>query len=250
MWVAGKSRDPEGPPAAPGAAFGDTGASLHAFGAVSAALYRREKDGKGEYIDIALLDALFDQIDSAIEIHVMSKGKDDSALLSSVLSGKNGYATIAFGTSDAEWEKLAHVMGRSELLEDERFSHIKHRIKHIDAIYQYVEEWLHGFEDIDDALTLLEKAGIVNARILSVAEALEHPQIKARNMMVEIDHPALGKIPVVNSPFRLKNSEAGLAGLPPELGEHNEEILTRYAGYPVEDIKNLEQDGVLYRKQS
>lgn len=249
MWIAGKAMGPDAPPVAPGAAFGDTGASLHAFGAITAALYRREKDGKGEYIDIALLDALFNQIDSAIEIYVMSKGKDDSALLSSVLPGKNGYATIAFGTSDADWQKLAHVIKRSDLLEDDRFSTIKDRIQHIDTIYQLVEDWLQGFENIDDALILLENAGIVNSRILSVAEAIEHPQIKARKMMVEIDHPILGKLPVINSPFRLRNSYASLAGLPPELGEHNMEILTKLGGYSKDDIKNLEQDEVLYQKR-
>jgi len=248
MWVAGKVKDRTAPPVAPGAAFGDTGASLHAFGAISAALYRREKDGQGEYIDIALLDSLFDQMDSAIEIHVMSEGRDDSALLSPVLAGNNGYATLAFGTTDADWKQMARIMDRPDLVSDERFSTIKQRIEHLDAIYKFMEAWLKEFDNIDDALRLLDEAGIVNARILSIPEAVEHPQIKARHMMVKIDHPVLGKVPVVNSPFRLKHSEAGLAGLPPELGEHNEEILNRLGGYGLEEIQELEEEGILYRK--
>lgn len=250
MWIAGKANDGDAPPMAPGAAFGDTGASLHAFGAISAALYRREQDGLGEYIDIALLDSLFDQIDSAIEIHIMSEGKDDSALLSPVLKGSNGYATIAFGTPDTEWQKLTRVMGRPDMVTDERFATIKQRIKHLDTIYTLIETWLQGFEHIDDALGLLEEAGIVNARILSVPEAIAHPQIKARQMMVEIDHPVLGKVPVINSPFRLKNSTAGLTGLPPEIGEHNAEILTRLGGYALAEVETLETEGILYRKSN
>jgi len=250
MWIAGKEHDRSAPPTAPGAAFGDTGASLHAFGAICAALYRREKDGQGEYIDIALLDALFDQIDSAIEIYIMSQGQDDSALLSSVLMGSNGYATIAFGTSDAEWRKLTQVMGRPDLVTDERFASIKARVQHLDSLYALIEKWLQGFANIDDALRLLEEDGITCARILSVPEAIAHPQIKAREMMVEIDHPVLGRLPVVNSPFRMRNTRAGLTGLPPELGEHNAEVLRRLGGLTSAQIQTLEAKGVLYRKEN
>jgi CoA:oxalate CoA-transferase len=80
MWVTGKNENPDAPPRPPGAAFGDTGASLHAVGAICAALYSREKTGIGEYIDISLLDAVFDQQDSAIEIYTLSDGKETAAI--------------------------------------------------------------------------------------------------------------------------------------------------------------------------
>lgn len=248
MWVAGKNRDPDAPPVPPGAAFGDTGAALHAFGAICAALYRREKDGSGEYIDIALLDSLFDQMDSAIEIFVMSNGSEKRAILSPVYKGRDGYATIALGVSDREFRNLAEVMNRPGLLEDDRFSSVQKRGENLDALHALIDEWLQMFEHIEDALSLLEKAGIANSKILSIREAIEHPQIKAREMMVEIDHPVLGKVPTVNSPFRLKHSWAGLEGLPPELGEHNEEVVVALAGYSPEEIRELEKEGVLFRK--
>jgi len=249
MWVAGKNRNPDAPPVAPGAAFGDTGASLHAFGAISAALYRREKDGLGEYIDIALLDSVFDQIDSAIEIFVMSEGRDNRAILSPVHTGRDGYATIALGVSDTEWKNLVTAMGRPDLLTDPRLAKIQDRVNHLDAIQDIIDEWLQTYKHIDDALAVLKKAGIVSARILSTPEAVAHPQIIAREMMVDIDHPVLGRLPVVNSPFRLKHARAGLEGLPPEIGEHNREILTALAGCSPDDLARLEEGGVLYTRE-
>lgn len=246
MWVQGKNYDPDEPPRAPGAAFGDTGASLHGFGAICAALYWREKTGKGEYIDISLLDALFDQQDSIIEIYVLSEGKDSMALLSPIYEGRDGHATIAVTVSDRDWLKFLKAIDRMDLLEDEFLSKIENRLENRDIILSMLSEWLFTFEHLDDALAILEKEGIVCSRILSPGEAIEHPQIKAREMMVEIDHPVLGKVPIVNSPFRLKNTKAGLEGLPPELGEHNQEILSDLLGYSQEDISKLEKENVIY----
>ena len=244
MWVTGKNENPDDPPRPPGAAFGDTGASLHAVSAICAALYYREKTGAGEYIDISLLDALFDQQDSAIEIHALSGGKDKGALLSPVYKGRDGYATIAVNPDDRDWKRLLNAIDRRDLLEDEWLSSAKNRWENPDVINSLIIEWLQGFEHIDDALAILEKVGIVNARILSPAEAINHPQIKAREMMVDIDHPVLGKIPIVNSPFRLKHTKAGLRGLPPEIGEHNEEIL-RLLGYSEDDIQKLKVQNIV-----
>jgi len=249
MWVTGKNQNPDGPPRPPGAAFGDTGASLHALGAICAALYWREKTGKGEYIDISLLDALFDQQDSSIEIHVLSEGNDTSALLSPVYKGRDGYITVAVNPSDRDWEKLLKAIDRQELLEDEWYSKTENRWDNPDVINSLIEGWLQGFEHIDDALAILEENGLVNARILSPGEAIDHPQIKAREMMVEIDHPILGKVPIVNSPFRLKHTESGLSGLPPEIGEHNTEILSELLGYSQEDILELENRGIIYTEK-
>jgi CoA:oxalate CoA-transferase len=249
MWVTGKNQNPDNPPSPPGAAFGDTGAALHAFGAICAALYWREKTGKGEYIDISLLDAVFDQQDSSIEIYVLSEGKDTSALLSPVYKGRDGYITVAVNPSDRDWEKLIKAIGRQELLEDEWFSKPENRWDNPDVINSLIEGWLQGFEHIDDALAILEENGLVNARVLSPGEAINHPQIKAREMMVEIDHPVLGKVPIVNSPFRLKNTKSGLRGLPPEIGEHNTEILSDLLGYSQEYIFELENQGIIYMEK-
>lgn len=250
MWVTGKNMNPADPPCPPGAAFGDTGASLHALGAICAALYWREKIGKGEYIDISLLDALFDQQDSAIEKYVLSDGNDTKALLSPVYEGRDGYATIAVNPTDRDWQRLIKAIDRPELLEDEWLSEAKNRWENPDIIIEIVGEWLQSFDHIDDALAILDEVGIVNARILSPGEAIDHPQIKAREMMVEIDHPVLGKIPMVNSPFRLRYTRAGLRGLPPELGEHNEKILSELLGYSFEDILKLEKDEIIFNPSS
>lgn len=247
MWVTGKNRNPDDPPSPPGAAFGDTGASLHALGAICAALYWREKTGKGEYIDISLLDALFDQQDSAIEKYVLSGGDDTVALLSPIYQGRDGYLTIAVNPTDRDWQRLVKALNRPELLEDEWLSDAQNRWGNPDIIISLINEWLQDFEHIDDALEILEKVGIVSARVNSPGEAIEHPQIIAREMIVEIDHPVLGKVPVVNSPFRLKNTKAGLRGVPPEIGEHNEKILMDSLGFSMEDILKFEEKGVIYK---
>jgi len=245
MWVTGKNDNPDNPPMAPGAAFGDTGAGMHAATAICAALFSKERTGEGEYIDVSLLDCLFDQLDSAVEIFVLSDGKESRAMLSPVYQGRDGWATIAIGAKDSQWQKLTEAMERPDLLKDPRFHPVENRVKNLEVAEKILNDWLYSFEHLDDALKKLELAGIPSARILSIPEALEHPQLKAREMMVEIDHPVLGKVPVVNSPFRLKNGTAGLRGLPPELGEHSKEILSGYLGYSAENIAGLEKDGVI-----
>jgi len=249
MWVTGKNKDPDHPPMTPGAAFGDTGASLHASTAICAALFARDRTGEGEYIDVSLLDCLFDQQDSSIETYVMSEGKSFNALLSPIFEGADGWATIAVGSADRQWQRMTEAMERPDLLKDSRFHPTEKRMNNRALLDEVISDWLKSFERIDDALEKLETAGIVSARVLPIPEAIEHPQIKAREMMVEIDHPILGKVPVVNTPFRLKNRKAGLEGLPPELGEHNEEVLSEYLGYSREMIAKLGKEGVIYKNK-
>ena len=249
MWVTGKTKDPDHPPMTPGAAFGDTGASLHAATAICAALFARERTGKGEYIDVSLLDCLFDQQDSSIETYVMSGGKD-APILSPIYEGSDGWATIALGSSDRQWKRFTEAIERPDLLEDKRFHPKENRMQSQALLAEVIDDWLKTFEHIDDALEKLNHGGIVSARILPISEAIEHPQIKAREMMVEIDHPVLGKVSFVNTPFRLKNTKAGLEGLPPELGEHNEEVLSGYLRYSREKIAKLEREGVIYEQTS
>jgi crotonobetainyl-CoA:carnitine CoA-transferase CaiB-like acyl-CoA transferase len=177
----------------------------------------------------------------------MSGGKDTGAILSPVYEGRDGYATVAVNPDDRDWERLLNAINRRDLLEDEWLSSAKNRWENPDIINSLISEWLQRFDHIDDALSILDEAGIVNSRILSPGEAINHPQIKAREMMVEIDHPVLGKVPIVNSPFRLKNTKAGLRGLPPEIGEHNFEILSELCKYSHEDILKLEERGIIYR---
>jgi len=248
MWVTGKNEDPDHPPMAPGAAFGDTGASLHAATAICAALFARDRTSEGEYIDVSLLDCLFDQLDSAVEIHVLSEGRDSHAMLSPIYRGRDGWATIALGARDSMWQGLTKAMDRPDLYKDPRFHPLENRVRNRALVDEVLNEWLNTFEHISDALEKLEEAGIPSAPILSIPEALEHPQIKARQMMKEIDHPVLGRVPVINSPFRLKNRSAGLKGLPPELGQHNQEVLSEYLGYSKEMIGELEKEGVIYKK--
>jgi crotonobetainyl-CoA:carnitine CoA-transferase CaiB-like acyl-CoA transferase len=80
---------------------------------------------------------------------------------------------------------------------------------------------------------------------LSIAEVINHPQIKAREMLVEVEHEGVGKVEITNSPIKLTNSQAGVSGKAPLLGEHNQEVL-KFIGYSQTEIDSLQKDGVIY----
>jgi crotonobetainyl-CoA:carnitine CoA-transferase CaiB-like acyl-CoA transferase len=161
--------------------------------------------------------------------------------------GRDGYVAM-FLITDEEWKRLAECMGRPELAVEPRFKTVGDRVKHREELAGILDTWLQEFEQVRDAVALLQDHGLVARPILSLAQALdEEQQIKDREMLVNIEHPTLGTMTCVNTPLCFSNNRAGPEEPPPvAVGEHSEHILREILSLGDGEMKKLRESGVVF----
>lgn len=244
--------EPDGPPQYVGNYIGDPNAGVHAALAICASLFYRDRTGKGQYIDIAQVDALLYLDMVNVPYYALTKGAQNPKRFGAhhyavaplgVFRGKDGYVVIQ--AVEHQWPNFAKAIGREDLITDPKFATNAKRLEHREELIAIIEAWLQSFPRNDDALHVLSQWRIPCAPVLDIGGALHHPQTQARGMVTEIDHPLLGKIPIVNTPFVLSETPRRIQGPAPLLGQHNADILSAYLGYSAAEIARLTADGVL-----
>lgn len=234
------------PPAPQGMSLGDTIAGYHAAGAIMGALFYRERTGIGQYIDISMFDSLFFTVDFHVQYYLMTK--EEHPIFGSIpLKGRDGYLNIGIG----KYEMISRIfecMGKPELRNDPRFNTIENVNSNKFEFRDLIEGWLQKFETVEEAEALLHKAGLGVSKVRSIVEAIHSDQVESRGLLVEVDHPKIGKIKVMNTPFKFSATRSGLRGLQPELGEHNKDVLSRILRYSNDGIEKLYADKVLFSK--
>lgn len=254
MWMTG---DEDRPPMRSGTSIGDVNAASHALGAVLAALYYRERTGRGQYIDIALRDCLSWIIETAIPRYTMSKGQDkpgrsgahhaQMAPYGVFHAGREEYVVLG-ALNENIWSRLCTLMNRPELIDDPRFVGTVTRGSDPATkalVIEAIEAWLKSFATVEEPLALLEKASVPAAPVLTIEKLVHDTQFRMRNMLVEIDDPIFGKVempacPMVFSETSVFNNEA-----PPLLGEHTERILKERLGMDDASIAALRAEKVI-----
>ena len=247
--------DPQGSPTYVGIYIADENAGVHGLAAVCAALYYREKTGIGQHIDLSLVECLFHLHDTAIQFYVLSEGELNPTRFGAhhyavapcgIFKARGGYVVIAVLVH--QWELFAQVIGRPELATDPRFNTNERRAENRFALVEIIETWLQSFPTCEEPLAILESARILSAPVLDIAQAINHPQLKARGAMQEVPHPGLGPVALPKSPFRFSETTVEIRSRAPLLGEHNERVLTRYLSYSADKIAALTQAGVLVQE--
>lgn len=236
-------RDPPEPPRGPGIAIGDTTAGLTAFGAICAALFKRERTGAGEHIDISLFDALFCSNDVSYQ-HTLSQDGDVNVWYHPVHKTRDGYMTANVGPDYRAWSNVCAAMGRTDLLEDPRFDSREHLMANVQAAGLLVSDWLAGLST-EDAMERLQRHHIACAPVYTVDQAVRQPQVQARELTVTVDDPVFGQRQTMNSAFRYLNASSGVRGPAPRLGEHNREVLRDLLNFSDERIDALAAQGVV-----
>lgn len=230
----------------------DMYAGAHGVAAVCAALFSRHTTGVGQHIDIALYDCMVSMHDFAVQFHTLSGGTEvvrrsghnlPQSTLYGVLPAIDGALVIA-AQVDEVWRKLAMLIGGETLANDTRFQTAVNRNAHSQEAVQLVEQWTK-IRSVKSCLEALDKAGIPNAPVQTIAQALADPQIQSRNMLIEQNHPTLGPITMPNVPFNFSNVESCTPDIAPDLGQHNHEIASSL-GYSDAQICAMHRDGVLY----
>ena len=241
--------DPEGSPLRIGFSLVDLFTGMMAYGTILTALRQRDQTGKGQWVESALLDG---QV-AALSYHAtgfMGTGVEPKRMGS-------GHPSLvpyqSFSASDGQfiigcanqglWERMCRAIGQDAMLDDPRYTTNTDRVEHR---AECVGELSALFAQKTTAhwVDLIVEAGVPCGPINTVADVVSNPQVLARNMTAEVDHPNIPNLKFPGSPLKLTDSPATIRRVPPMLGQHNEEILEE-AGYSPEKIADLKERGVL-----
>ena len=235
----------------------DMYAGMHGVSGILAALFGRVKSGRGQHIDIALYDCMISMHDFAAQSYLMSGGKElpvqtghdlPQSTVYGVFPARDGYIVIAAQVDDA-WKRFAKLIGGDAYAADARFHQQAGRNEHRVEILAKVRGWTMAQPSVKACCAALDAAGVPAAKVQTIDDVLSDPQTIARGMVVEQDHPLLGKIKLPNLPFRMSDCDTSPSGPAPLLGQHNREIAVEL-GYGAAQIDALAKDGVLYAEAS
>ena len=240
----------DGVPAVTGFAIGDVGTGITALAAISMALFRRERDGKGRYLDVSLLDFYINaheinlQVASLAGAAPVRAGRHHPAVSPmGIYRAGDGFITLVVVAP--MWPRLCQAMGRPELEHDPRFADNPARVANMAALTVEIEAWMASQPGRDAVLAVLGEARVPAAPVLSIEEVMRHPHMLGRGSVRELDDPVLGRFQVPGSPIRVDGVQAEIAGRAPFLGEHNHALLSRHLGLADTEIASLEAAGVL-----
>jgi crotonobetainyl-CoA:carnitine CoA-transferase CaiB-like acyl-CoA transferase len=248
--------DPNGPPSFPMLGVGDVSTGVHALAAIACALLYRDKSGRGQHLDISLLDSYFHCHELNVQIYSMSGGKvkpkrpgshHASVPIIGIFKGRapESYLFI-MAPVDHQFAALCRTMGRPELADDPRFSTVVARAANLTEITNVIQAWVDSQPDDATVVRKLEDSRVPVAPILSIEEAVNHPHLRQRRTVRKIRDRVLGEYDIPGVPLRFSDFPTELELQAPFLGEHNAEILTGI-GYSEERIRSLEQAGILMR---
>ncbi len=249
---------PDLPPPITRMPVADTLTGVHGVGAICAALFARERHGRGQWIDLALLDCMVALHENALQAYLLSDGEVRatrcghhlaSSVIYGVFEGQDGCLVIA-AHADVGWARLAMAMGRAELAADQRYATMLGRIEHREALVSLVSEWVKGVGSVREVLACLEAHQVPCAPVHSVEDVVGDPQVTARGMLVDLDHPIAGRVRLPNLPFKFSDADATPRTPAPLLGQHNREVLCTILGYSPVQVTEMEKDGVLHAEEA
>ena len=238
-------------------ALADMYTGIHGVASVNAALLGRVASGRGQHIDLALYDCMVSIHEYAVQCYTLSGGEEipvqtghdlPESTVYGVFPGRDGYLVIT-AQVDATWLRLARLIGGDALAADARFHGPEGRNTHREEILAKIRAWTTAQESVRACLDALDAAGVPCAKVQRIDEVLADPQIRARGMVIEQDHPALGRIRMPNLPFRFSGYEPPVPPVAPLIGQHNRDVASSL-GYSGEEIEALTADGVLYEEEA
>jgi crotonobetainyl-CoA:carnitine CoA-transferase CaiB-like acyl-CoA transferase len=242
-YIAAKMQGPDASPPGFPVSFADTYASLNACIAILAALYHREHSGEGQAIDISMLDCLLAANDSTLQQYIFSEGAWDKPLgvWRAPLRMKDGYMAAALLL---QFERTTRAIGRPELLEDERFNNTVAQVANFDQFLEIVSEWAREIT-IEEGSAIFDRYEIPYAKVNSTQEILGSDVVRERKMLVDLELPGVGEVPVLNTPFKFSRQPTGPQGPPPDLGEHNRYALMELLELSEKELETLEEERII-----
>ncbi|GAA2728531.1 formyl-CoA transferase [Streptomyces nogalater] len=255
----------DGPPLATGAQIGDSGTGVHAVAGILAALFQRERTGRGQRVDVAMQHAVlnlcrvklrdqqrlahgplaeYPNEDFGEEVPRSgnaSGGGQPGWAVKCAPGGPNDYVYVI--VQPVGWRPITGLIGRPELADDPEWATPEARLPKLNKMFQLIEEWSATLSK-REVLERLTAHDVPCGPILSTKEIIEDASLAADGMVVRVPHPERGEFVTVGSPIKLSDSPVEVTASP-LLGEHNEEIYAGELGFTVDELRLLKSDGVI-----
>lgn len=236
--------DPDGPPVKSGTAIGDYVGVLSAYSGIITALYHKQLTGEGQYIDVSLLDSLISVMSplenaATLGAHPTRSGRHHGTMAPyGIYRGKNGQSVVIAAFTASQWAKLCKAIDMPEMENDPKFATNALRVANIQELETVLESWLSKYDNIEDALDIMDKAGVACCKIKSLYEVAHDPVLWERGSLVKLPlPPSYKEHRTINArgPWIKYSRTPSEMHRAPDLGENNVEILEKY-GWSEEKI--------------
>lgn len=255
----------DGPPLATGAQIGDSGTGVHCVAGILAALYQRERTGRGQRVNVAMQHAVLNLCrvklrdqqrlthgalaeypnesfgDTVPRSGNASGGGQPGWAVRCAPGGPNDYVYVI--VQPVGWRPLTELIGRPELADDPEWATPQARLPKLAKMFQLIEEWSATLPKWE-VLERLNAHTIPCGPVLSTKELIEDASLAADGMVVTVDHPERGAFTTVGSPLKLSDSPVEV-DRSPLLGEHNQEVYGGELGLADEELRRLKANGVI-----
>lgn len=239
----------EGNPMKVGVAIADVLTGLYTCIGILSALHYRQSTGEGQEIDISLMDSQISALINVASNYLCSGvtpvrlgNQHPNIVPYQVFQASDGEIVVAVG-NDEQFRRFVTVLGIAEIAAMDEFKDNPSRLMYKSKLISICEEQL-AKKSKKEWKALLDEAGIPNGPINTIAEMFEDPQVKARQMIVEVEHPLIENLKLTGSPLKLSKSPVTIRQHPPLFGEHTESIL-KEIGYQTEEIAQLKRNQIV-----
>jgi crotonobetainyl-CoA:carnitine CoA-transferase CaiB-like acyl-CoA transferase len=243
---------PGDPPLKTTITYNDIGAGNYAALGIMMALYHRERTGKGQFIDVSLLDVAFFatqcmgslllyKVYGEIRRQVGNRGFHSYL---GCFKAKDGWVFIS-GTTNPIWKRLCRAIGREDMAKDPKFNQNDMvRFDHADLIDEVIKEWV-AQRTVAEVISVLQAARVPCGVVNTIDKLENDPQVAARDMILNVEYPGLGNIPLPGIPVKLSLTPGSIRSRAPKIGEHNKEIYCGLLGYSQKELKRLKQEDIV-----
>lgn len=240
----------DGQPFRLGVAISDIASGMFAAQGIAFALIARERSGKGQRVDIGMLDATAALLTYQAGIYFATGttpkrmgNRHPTIVPYETFEASDGDFVLAVG-NDEQWRRFCAVAGLEALASDERFATNRARVSNYEALRPLLAEKLRG-RTRAEWVERLRPAGVPCGAVRDVAEVLQDPHLEARGMIQELEHAVVGAMRVTGVPVKLSDTPGAVRTPPPTLGQHTVEILTKDLRFSEAEVQRLRAEGVI-----
>ena len=242
--------EPDGPPVRVGTSISDITAALFTTIGILSALHHRNNTGKGQLVDVAMLDSLVAVLENAIvryfatdEIPQPLGSRHPAITPFETFESADGYIIIAIG-NDTLWAKFCEHVDQKNLISDPRFSSNADRTANHSELSPILSDIMRQ-RTTDGWIDALEKIGVPCGPINTIDKVVNHPQVQAREMITQVMHQVTGAVEVPGAPIKLSGTPGDVDAPAPSLGEHTFEILTDILKMSSDEVEQLKREGII-----
>lgn len=241
---------PDAPPVRLGVAIADIAAGLYATQGILLALIARGRTGRGQHIDISMFDATLSLLTYQAQRTLVTgtapsrQGNRHASIAPyDTFAASDGTLVLAVGNDD-QWQRFCRVAGLANAAADGRFTTNDGRVRHYDVLQPLVASAIAG-RTLTAWLDGLRKAGVPAGAVRDIDAVLADAQVRARDMLARVEHPAFGALDLLGVPVKLSETPGGVRTAPPALGQHTEAVLSGDLGLSADVISGLRASGVV-----